>query len=466
HAQKLLVDYQYIIKQIEDDLQKGNPMGLRDAALLLERRSVQRDALGLLKKYTLFTPREFNFSNYTSKDEFLHFFYQQADNIKYSSLLEAFYITPIEDIKLLYNVELISSEQQVLPTSRLRQHIKRLEKDIEIGDVQSAETQIQRIGQLELEEGYQYLLTLLDIRSFKRKYSGLTKVVVQQLTQYQESASLKTILRLVRERSVPKSFALEQLAYLTNVKVDSYQEIDLYDNLLDSLGNVADIRQFGYNQYFNFRPSFFPETVDYYGKVLMVSDSLDWIQQNAMNDLLRSQHPKSLYYLAVKIYRIAMQKDGSSIPLEILYKNMEDLLAVRLFVPNYQRKYVSSPDWRDKIAVQNFVHYWSTHTDNYEWDKYRNRFINKTISSTLETRYKRHFKQLTSTNDSVAWYSYLELTEGEPAEVIRLADHYRPVLQNHNPSLPPIQYAYLERLVEFTSFCRQNNFLYKASDRI
>ena len=74
-AQKLLVDYQTVITQIEVKLQEGNPMALRDAALLLERRSVQREALELLKKYTLFTPREFIFSNYTTKDEFLHFFY-------------------------------------------------------------------------------------------------------------------------------------------------------------------------------------------------------------------------------------------------------------------------------------------------------------------------------------------------------------------------------------------------------
>ncbi|MEM8526859.1 MAG: hypothetical protein AAGG68_19620 [Bacteroidota bacterium] len=466
HAQKLLIDYQYVIQEIETKLQEGNPMGLRDAALLLERRSVQADALELLKKYTLFTPREFNFSNYTTKEEFLQFFYQRANEIRYSSLLESFYLTPIEERKLLYNIELISSEQQVLPASRLRQHIKRLEKDIEFGDTKSAETQIQRIGQLELDEGYQYLLSLLDIRSFKRKYSALTKVVVQQITDYQQEAALKAILDLLEDRHLSKTFALEQLAYLTNVKIGSESEIGLYTQLLDSLGSVTAIRQFGYDQYFSFRPSFFPEVVDYYGKILMDSDSLEWIQQNVVNDLLRSQHPRSLYYLAVKIYRIAAQKDENSVPLEVLYNNMKDLLAVRLFIPNYQKKYTETFSWRDPIAVQNFAHYWSTHYADYEWDRYRNRFINKTISSTLETRYKRHFKQLTSTNDSVAWHSYLALTEGEPDEVIRLTERYRPVLQNHNPILPPIEYAYLERLAELTAFCKQNNVRYKASDRI
>jgi len=466
YTQKLLVDYQYVIEQIEVKLQEGDQMGLRDAALLLERRSVQREALELLQKYTLFTPREFNLSNYTTKDEFLHFFYQHTKEIQYSSLLEAFYITPIEERKLLYNIELISSEQQIIATSRLRQHIKRLEKDIELGDLSSAKTQIQRIGQLELKEAYQYLLSLLDIRSLKYKYPKLTKTIVEQVIDYQENESLKVVLALFEERILPETFALEQLARLTNVRVESKREVKLYTTLLDSLKSVAAIRQFGYDQQYNFRSSFFPEMVDYYGKILMNSDSLDWIQQNVMEDLLRSQHPRSLYYLAVKTYRVAMQKDENSTPLEVLYRQMKDLLAVRLFIPNNQKKYVLDPNWRDKTAVQNFVHYWSTHYADYEWDKYRNRFINKTISSTLETRYKRHFKQLTSTNDSVAWYSYLELTEGEPSEVIRLTERYRPVLQNHNPSLPPIQYSYLERLAELTSFCRQNNFLYKSSNRI
>lgn len=467
HAQKILVDYQYIIEQIEVKLQSGDPIGLRDAGLLLERRSVQREALELLEKYTLFTPREFTFSNYTSKDEFLHFFYQHTNDIQFSSLLETFYITPIEDRKLLYNIDLISSEQQVLATSRLRQHIKRLEKDIELGDLSSAKTQIQRIGQLELKEAYQYLLSLLgDIRSLKRKYPKLTKSMVEQVTAYQENESLKVLLALFDEGILPETFALDQLARLTNVRVESGREIKLYPKLLDSLENVATIRQFGYNQHYNFRPSFFPETVDYYGKILMDSDSLDWIQQNVIEDLLRSQHPRSLYYLAVKAYRIATQKDKSSITQEELHKTIKDLLAVRLLIPNRQKRYVEEIDWRDKVVVENFVHYWSSRHTDYEWDRYRDRFINKTISSTLETRYKRHFKQLTSTNDSVAWYSYLALTEGEPSEIIRLTERYRPVLQNHNPSLPPIQYTYLERLAELTAFCRQNNFLYKPSDRI
>ncbi|MEN0048061.1 MAG: hypothetical protein AAF806_13460 [Bacteroidota bacterium] len=466
-AQKLLIDYQYIVAQIEVKLQEGNPMGLRDAALLLERRSVQREALALLKKYTHFTPREFVFSNYTTKDEFLQFFYQHANEIQYSSLLETFYMTPVEDYVIPYRIELISSEQQVVATSRLRQHIKRLERDIELGDLSSSKTQIERISQLELKEGYQYLLSLLkDIRTLKRKYPRLTKTIVEQVTEYQDNETLEVILALFKERILPEDFALEQLARLTNVSVDSEREIELYPMLLDSLTSIAAIRQFGYNQHFNFRPSFFPETVDYYGKILMDSDSLDWIQRNVIEDLLDAQNPRALHYLAVKAYRIATQKDKTSISQEALYKSIKDLLAVRLLLPNDQKRYVEEIDWMDRTAVKNFVCYWSTRYTDYEWDRYRDRFINRTISSTLETRYKRHFKQLTSTNDSVAWYSYLELTEGEPSEIIRLTERYRPVLENHNPSLPPIQYAYLERLAELTAFCRQNNFLYKASDRI
>ena len=50
--------------------------------------------------------------------------------------------------------------------------------------------------------------------------------------------------------------------------------------------------------------------------------------------------------------------------------------------------------------------------------------------------------------------------------MVQLTELFRPVLNNQHSTLPPIQYAYLERLAELTAFCRQNNFLYKASDRI
>ena len=136
-------------------------------------------------------------------------------------------------------------------------------------------------------------------------------------------------------------------------------------------------------------------------------------------------------------------------------------------VQDSRRAYVKEPKWGfDQRALLNYMVYWSSHYEDYAWDGNRQKFINTTVSNTLAQRYKLHFRRLTSSNDSVAWLSYLTLTEGEPEEITRLAYDYKPVLNGHNPNLPPIRFNYLETLVQLTDFCRRNNLFYKPSGRL
>ncbi|MEM9847898.1 MAG: hypothetical protein AAF847_08405 [Bacteroidota bacterium] len=465
--QKILVDYHFVLQEIEQKLRTGDLFALRDAALLLERATVKADALETLKRYTLFSPRELKLTNFTTKRIFLDFFYKNQDRIRFSIPLKAFYITPFAERNLSYKVELIEANTNTDLVIRLREHIALLEKAVEMGDQLSAETQIRHISELRSLEAAQYLGGLVMERSFRRKHEVLSKKIIEELTHYHESASLKILLYLLEKDAFPKAFLSDQLTRLTNVQILGTQKAEQYAYLLDSLGSIQAMRQYGYDQQFQFRPAFFTDTVDYHGKILLVADSLIWLQENVVEDIISSHQPQALYYLAAKIYRLALKKEESDLKLDALYQKMQSLLSTRLLITDQNYAFIETPDWENDLeAAQNFIHYWTIHYDNYEWDKYRGKFINKTLSQTLEKRYKLYIQQLNSSNDSVAWEAYLKLTEGEPQEVIRITERFRHVLTDHNPKLPPLEYAYLERLSELTAFCRRNKILYKPNKTI
>ncbi len=460
--------YAQLVSSISVNIEDGEKRALRDLATLFNKTEVREDILAIFRRHTLFTPREISINRYTSKQQLLDFYYDNEDKIQFSELLQVFYITPLDERAVYYMIE-ASTSGQTDAAIRLRQHIRRFEQYSESGDYNSAATQIQRIAQLDLPEGYQYLLNLMLKRPYKRKSRAarLYRDLCEALTTYYEPEVVDAMILMAHKRMLSFDYVKEQLSILTNLKVQDIDRPSKYRYYLDSLGSIENMRMYGYDQHFNFKSYYFPSMADYYGKILNLSDSLDWIQRNAVHDLARSKHPRSLYYLATQIFHVVNDNVQTRIPPHALHVQLHNLIAADVQVHNSQREYVREPNWGfDQRGLLNYMTYWASHYEDYEWDNNRRKFINKTVSQTLSQRYKLHFRRLTSSNDSVAWLSYLELTEGQPDDIIQLAYDYKPVLGGHNDNLPPIRYNYLECLVQLTDYCRRNNLFYKPSGRL
>lgn len=464
---KLLVDYFYVLTEIEADLQQGKKIAIRDLGLLLDKPSIKRQALAVFQKYTAFTPREFTLSAYSTKEQVLNFYYENETAIQFSELLDIFYITPFEERSVYYTLEAIEVEESIDRTTRLRQHILRLQQDIETGSIESAKTQIERIGNLGLEEGYLFLLNQLEQQTSRRRGADnqLYASIIKAIAPLKDRRVVQVILDLAKEEKIQKETAIEQLVKITNQKVTTQQPLTTYQTLLDSLGSVAEMRANGYHSFFTLRPYFFDDPVDYYGKILIQSDSIDWIKENALQDLLDSEHSRSLYYLAIQAYRFTKLKQPEN--AAITHQILQRLVAAQVKIHNWRKEFITEPDWADDPkAVFNYLIYWSSHHQDYTWDSNRGKFINKTISLTVEQKLKLSIRRLTSANDSVAMESYLNLVRAKPAEMIPLIGQFRPILRNHNTNLPPIEFYYLEQLSRLVDFCERNNFTYVASDEV
>lgn len=465
---ELRIDYEYVLAEIDQQLLKGDLLALRDLGDLLSKPSVRSKAVDLLQRRTLFTNREIVVNPQLSREQFLDFVYTNYARIKFHYLLEVFYITPPAERSAPYTIESLARDELFDPVHRLRQHIQTLQQNVKAGDINSAVTQINRIGELDIFEGSEFLLKQLNEEAFgkRKEFQLLYETICANVVQYHEPQTLRTFLKVYDKKILPAAVIKPFLTRLTNIELDSPNLTKQYEQLLDSLETVEQIRQLGFDKILPSRIYYYEEAVDYYGKIFLGADSLAWLTKSAMDDLIQTRHPRVLYYLAAKLFTSQLQRPNESIA-QYWNEKIQQRLAARIEIYNGERKFVVEPDWEnDSTGRLNHFLFWASHYDDFEWDENRLQYINKTVSRTLANKYKFLLRRLTSTNDSVAQSVYLQLTEGNPKIIIPLAERYRPVLRNHNKNLPPIDYYYLECLAELTNYCKLNNIDYEAQNEL
>ena len=466
-------DYQELIEILSGKILDGNKKALRDLGTLLDKTQYQDQILTVLKKASLFTSEEIDFTKKINRRSFLHFYYENESSIRFSEILRAFYITPIEFQKT--NFKLIPPQQEDRKdlSVRLRRLIQNLEFFMETGNDAKILSISEEIKNLETEESYEYLLnTLRSQRMFKSPLSdpeNFCKHLCTHLLNYPTKECIQLILLLVERGILESEFAKPILEKMTNISVSKGGQFDDlvtgYEFWIDSLKTVQNLWNFGYEQEFKLRKSFFHHEVDFYGMVLSMADDLPRIRFNALKDIIQTQHPRSLFYIAALAWRYRDETSTEKSPKTFIHK-FENLADFTIAI-NGEKSFSSKHNWEaDETACLNFLKYWASNYDDYEWDELRKSFMNKGQAIALKESYERLFRRLNSQNDSVAIGAYLFLVEGDPVEVMGLSRKYKELLRNYNASLPSLKYGYLEQLVQLTEFCRRIGAHYKPPHRL
>lgn len=344
---------------------------------------------------------------------------------------------------------------------------------MEMGNDERVISIAQDIKNLETNESYEYLLnTLRSQRMFNKPLinpGGLCQQLCSHLVNYANKESVQTILMMVEMGIVEVEFAAPILEKMTNISVRKDKQTDnlvaRYEFWMDSLKTMEDIRDFGYRQEINFAKSFFHHKVDYYGMVLSRADSLPRIRHNALKDIVATQHPRALFYIAALAWRYRNDTSIEKAP-EVFVALLEKLADLKIAIEG--KKEVSPKhDWaNDELASLNHLKYWANNYDDYEWDGLRKSFMNKEEAIELKESYERLFRRLNSQNDSVALNAYLFLVEGDPVEVMGLSRKYKELLRNYNASLPSFKHGFLEQLVQLTDFSRRIGAHYRPPHRL
>ncbi|MCP3929499.1 MAG: hypothetical protein GY705_10400 [Bacteroidetes bacterium] len=460
-----------LLNSLEKQIQRGEKQALRDMGSLLNREDVRGNIYEILKKYTLFLPEEYDLPAKPDRQQFLQFYYDQEPNISFSPLLQTFYITPIEVRTVDYKIIPVEEAPPKDETRELRRLINLLENNLHTKDTTQLHEHIIGIVNLQNEEGYEYLLETLESHPFKalpKEFRIMVcEKIIEALIRFSDIRVIEAILTAQETGNLSLKKASTFLSLILNVPLLATDNLaNSVQTYLDSFPAIDLLHEFGYEQTLGVKPEYFQESVDYFGKILSYSDQFPWMIQNAITEIIDTHHPRSLFYLAALPFHFR-NVNKPPFSLNEIVRRMEQLTEVNIGVHDKNGIIVYSEEvLNDPISTFNYLLYWAANYEDYEWNDLRGKFINNKEVVFRKDNYERLFRLLNSENVSIAWQSYLALSEGDPLEVLALSGKYKELLRNYHPALPSFKLQYLEQLVQLTDFCRRNDTRYKAGDKM
>ncbi len=468
-------DFQQLLQQLEWELIAGNKWALRDLGTLLDKQELKPKIIDLLQENTLFRPEEIEISSSLDKQTFLDFYYTYEDSLDFSIVSDVFYLTPPHQQKVTYKIIKPSGDEIIDVSSQLRSLVRSFEVAVKNQKSKNIIASIEKLGAIENREAYEFLLSATK-ENFKQIAPAPRQKIYQaffeSLINYRENNCLVALLQLVKDQRISKKIAAPYLTKLTNISVTedgNFEDIaGRYQHLIDSLHSLNGMIKYGYKKLFPFQASFFSLPVDYYGRILSDNRRFSWIRHNAIADLAESQHPRALYYLAAQVYKFRERENQmDKHDLNKYVQLVNKLTGQEISFGGSVLDLVNTPEVPgDYVAKRHLLVYWARHHTDYEWDPNHQVFINKLEAAEITQNYEKLFRRLPSRNDSVAFAAFMQLTEGEPGEIMELAQKYRQLLRNYNDQLPSFKYQFLEQLTLLTDYCRRNNFSYRASDNL
>lgn len=457
-------DYDKLVLDLKEKLKNGDKKAFRDLASLSDKRG--QEIRGILSEYSYFSPSELDIPH-ADKSSLLNFYYDNADQFKYSEMIGGFYKTPIEEQKINFQLR-ETSTYDTLEQNKLSQFISQFDSLLAgNADFKPLRDLADSISATHLPEAFQFIRNILLDPVLRQanltNQKDLYQALCWDLIDDPSTETVKAILSAVDHQLLQPQYAAPVLVFITGMLPEGNEEwsklTDYYRKQLDSLGSVEALRIKGYQSVFSFQYNYFDYPVDYYGKVLLHSDS-SRVALNAVRDMVNTHHPRALFYLAAQIYRYRLQDPRKQ---RMLLKLLEKITGIDAGAPDEKGNIAficdNLPD-ASSTLLKNHMRYWASHSDDYEWDDGKQRFVNKETALSEKENYERLIRRLNTQNDSLAFNAYLQLTEGSPAEIMQIVEKYRPLLRNVNRQVPDFKYKYIDQLVNLTAWCKRNSLSY------
>jgi hypothetical protein len=435
----------------------GNRRALRDMATFLDKPNVEHKARLTLLKHTFFTPSELDVTKAT-RDQFLSFFYDHEKQLKYSEMLAAFYITPVED--QITSLKFSRNTNAETDPSVLLRNLSNTFDSLVLKKTETFESEevIAKIAHLETPEAFDWLRRTLAALPFGKKATVVNIALCEALSNEPTAENLRTVLYAVEQGFAPEALLTTTFLQFTNVTTSPRQA----RFWLDSLGTSEGLRMFGYERMFAVRSSFFYDRVDYFAQMLAQESAPEWFHRSVRYDMLTTKTPRLLFYLAAQM---RLKPDKSAF--------YEDYLRKLTKINSYDVSkgfYTEGGQLIENAATiekqKDIVRWWAIHAEDFEWDESEHRFVSKAEATARAEELERQVRRLGSTNDSVAFAAFVHLTEGDPPTVIALVERFRPILRTYNAHLPLLNYTYLEQMTTFSAYCRKHGFALKMPEHL
>ncbi len=434
----------------------GNRRAVRDMATFLDKPAYANTARCALAKHTFFTPSELDVTR-ASREQFLSFYYDNETRLKYSEMLAAFYLTPVENQTTDITFSRMSTSEMD-PSVSLRFLTNKFDsfanKKAENIDCQLI---IKEIGNLETPESFDWLRRTLLTLPLGKKAITVNLALCEALANEPTADNLRAVLTAAEQGNVPESLLSGVLLQFTN-GTTSPRKAHAW---LDSLGSIDGLRTFGYERMFATRANFFFDKVDYFGQILAQQNTPEWLERSARYDMLTTKTPRLLFYLAAQM---RLKPDKSAFYAEYLRK-ISKIDCRQSFLRDAAQNAIIE-DLATIEKYKNIIRWWAIHADDFEWDESEHRFVSKAEATARTEELERQARRLGSSNDSVAFAAFVHLTEGDPPTVVALVQRFRPILRAYNTRLPLLHYTYLEQMTTLSAYCRKHGFSLKLATKL
>ena len=445
-----------LLKLLSENILEGDKIAFRDLAKLYDKQPKNQDIIAILARHTLFTKTEWDWNSSSKTTSFLDFFYQKEKNLRFAELLRVFYLTPIEERKVTADIQIKHPSQS--DPFLIKRTVKNIGLYLHKKQVNHLLHEIDQIGSLNKRVISTILVDLIKKKGLQKLNKEQKLVVFAKILNYlPDDLAFEQLLILTKKEVLPFGFCQQNLAIFSNnfFTASNHQElVNNYEKLRSWLGDdLSVIKEYGYQKVALTPLQFFKEKVDYFGWMLAINnDSLFWIQRNALIDMINTHHSRALFYTVGWQFRNWKAGEANDNHYLKLVQNNIDV-HIKVKGKNGWVEYPKSAE-----AELNYLSYWASHYEEYEWDNLKEKFINKRLIFNELKNYNRCFRRLNSTNDSIARAAFEALSKGKPNEIEKLLKKYKPLLRNYNVSLPPLKYQILEQTSLLTYFCQQNNY--------
>jgi len=470
-----LFDYDALFTDISDAIRKGEKRALRDLGTLLDLPEHRPKCLEILKKNTLFLPSEININESLNRDIFLKFYYDNEQDIQFSTIANVFFISALKKQKVKFELAPFESNVNFDSSAKMRKLSDDLMMALSKNNYSAAINKIVSIGNLNTPEAFDWLINLSENKAISKAKQGakegLGQALFSQLSKDNRIESLNAMLYMLNKEMISASRSKKYITRLSNVPYPGIggneQVVQYYNHLIDSLGTFEDLRHFGYQKYFDFNLDFFDHPVDYYGQILSQSSEYPWLELNAIKDLTKIGKPRSLLYLAANVYKSRFDDvEDYETKNELIFKSIEKLTQLKLGLKNSSGETVFETEDASMEFKRDYFIYWASHFEEYIWEDNQHVFINKNETAEKIQSYEKLFRRLSSKNDSIAYAAFKELCKGDPIQIAELSNKYRQLLRNYNSKLPSFQYNFLESMSRLTEFCKSNNIKFEPEGQL
>ncbi len=460
-------------QDLEKQLKAGKIRALRDVGTFLDQdEKTKQKAIHLLEKHSIFEKEEIDFKKPPTRKEWLNFYYANQESIRFSSLLHAFYLKPVEQqvsdfelkkikyslgAKFQFSKELfeegVSSKIVLTETKRLIEAVKFSHDPMEYWPQKKK-------------------LVALARKHLNKKNIILVDNIAELLTYFREDADFKQIVALSKMGLLSGKSTIKHLAFLSNqnlytLNVPEADIINHYSFVLDSLGSLDKMVEQGYKSLFNFNKAHFISEVDYYGRILSEAQMHPHVQHNVLRDLIGTQDPVSLFYIASQCYANRFDQFQSAWRQADYLKFLEKLtytnIGVRTSAGSIE---FDKPIWNDPEGLRNFLVYWANRNEDFYWNEDLKIFENHILLNEERSVYEVALQQLNSKDEKVAFAGLDKLIHGEAEIVIPLLSRYEDLLKHTHPQLPNLKGDVLPTLILIYDYCQLNEIPTQLSKKL